>query len=133
MSPSKKQRRWSEIEAGPHACHRQERVNIGLSRRRQTHDFCIHQLLPSKASLPENPPESRVEPEQGPGNLLEQSYQPVVPANMREFMTRNGALRLSIERNETGGNQDDGSENTQRDRPHATPGHAERGARISQS
>jgi hypothetical protein len=92
MAAAQKQRRRRQIQFNPRSCNRKKRGNVVFTRRSQRYDFRINELFTRKPGLGQKPPHTRMKPEHGSQELLNNRHQPILATNVQQFVTRNSVL-----------------------------------------
>ena len=95
MPLAQEKRCRGQIEPGPCAGDRQQRVHILVARSRDLDHLAIHYLLARQTDLAEQPPDRGMEPEDAANDFLGQGEEPVVTAHVQDFVAQDGFLYLT--------------------------------------
>src|SRR2546423_5171045 len=94
MPPADKKCCWSKARYTVEARHLQQSFYIFVSRTRDRDDLTIDTLYASQSNLCDQPPDSRMKPENGQNKLFKYSRNPVVATDVYQFVAGDRLLCL---------------------------------------
>src|SRR5687768_10140371 len=97
MTSAQEEGRGRKIKPWTSARHGEQRVDVGFTVSGQQDDFSIDHLLARKTDPGKQPPDRRMEPHDDGRHLLDESRDPVLSADMQQFMTGDSALGVLFE------------------------------------
>jgi len=95
----------------------QQRLEVRTAIAQPPDDLLVDQLLAGKVNLVGQPPGGRVEPGEGPDDLIARGPQPVEAPHVEQFVTRDGSLLVVREARKVGRHEDDRAREAERHGP----------------